>query len=303
MENIADSPIHRIVWAVELFSVEGHFPLGSMCALEAISPAFGCEVEPVCVISSLEVPLGTPAKLRHWLARLSLPQLRPVHFLRHEGDTIRQAAKALADYARDTRADLIAVCTHGRSGLPRLIHGSFAETLLHLSPVPLLVSNPSVKLSGPLHQIIYPTDFSECSRYLFPIVLDLARALGASVRLFHTLDETTPPESPVSYWWAEQIFRDAEARAEEWKQLADDWEVELRYQIMTRYRPLAETLLEQAEREPGGLICVSCGSGQWRATVVGSTTHELMRHSRLPVLVMPLPAKEPSLSMAPEHAA
>jgi nucleotide-binding universal stress UspA family protein len=48
-------------------------------------------------------------------------------------------ASAIADTARDERADLIVVGTHGRSGLDRLIVGSVAERVVRLAPCPVLV--------------------------------------------------------------------------------------------------------------------------------------------------------------------
>jgi nucleotide-binding universal stress UspA family protein len=41
--------------------------------------------------------------------------------------------------AKATGADLIAVATHARSGMGRLVFGSVAEAVLHASPVPVLM--------------------------------------------------------------------------------------------------------------------------------------------------------------------
>jgi nucleotide-binding universal stress UspA family protein len=55
----------------------------------------------------------------------------------------RLALGAPADWiltvAGDTGADLIAMATHGRSGLRRVVLGSVAETVLRASPVPVLL--------------------------------------------------------------------------------------------------------------------------------------------------------------------
>ena len=40
--------------------------------------------------------------------------------------------------ARDSRADLIAMTTHGRSGLGRLLFGSIAEAVLRRAQIPVL---------------------------------------------------------------------------------------------------------------------------------------------------------------------
>jgi nucleotide-binding universal stress UspA family protein len=46
--------------------------------------------------------------------------------------------EVIIEYARDTNADLIVACTHGRGGLSHLLMGSTAEALVRRSPCPVL---------------------------------------------------------------------------------------------------------------------------------------------------------------------
>lgn len=48
--------------------------------------------------------------------------------------------EAVAEAAREWKADLIVVGTHGRSGPSRLLLGSGAEQIIRLAPVPVLVT-------------------------------------------------------------------------------------------------------------------------------------------------------------------
>ena len=48
-------------------------------------------------------------------------------------------AQGLVDYADSHGADLIVIGTHGRTGLMHLLMGSFAETVMRQSHLPLLV--------------------------------------------------------------------------------------------------------------------------------------------------------------------
>ncbi|MCL4504483.1 MAG: universal stress protein [Chloroflexi bacterium] len=52
-------------------------------------------------------------------------------------------AEAILDYADSTGADLIAMSTHGRSGLGRWLMGSIAERVMHTAKVPVLLVRPS----------------------------------------------------------------------------------------------------------------------------------------------------------------
>jgi nucleotide-binding universal stress UspA family protein len=46
---------------------------------------------------------------------------------------------AILFFAKAYKVDLIAMATHGRSGLNRLLHGSVTENVLHRAPSPMLV--------------------------------------------------------------------------------------------------------------------------------------------------------------------
>jgi nucleotide-binding universal stress UspA family protein len=69
--------------------------------------------------------------------------------LREEGVTVSTAmrvggvADAIIGYAQANRVDLIAVCTHGRTGLGRWLMGSVADRVLRGSRVPILLVRAS----------------------------------------------------------------------------------------------------------------------------------------------------------------
>jgi nucleotide-binding universal stress UspA family protein len=55
-------------------------------------------------------------------------------------------AEAIVDAVKTSGADLVAMTTHGRSGLGRALFGSVAESVLRTSPVPvLLVRTPATQ--------------------------------------------------------------------------------------------------------------------------------------------------------------
>lgn len=60
-------------------------------------------------------------------------QLEPSFVIRH-GDP----AHEIIDLARELKADLVIMGTHGRTGLARALIGSTAEKVVRLSPVPVL---------------------------------------------------------------------------------------------------------------------------------------------------------------------
>ena len=56
---------------------------------------------------------------------------------------VSQAARVIADTAAQEGADVIAMATHGRGGLARLVMGSVATGVLQQASVPLLLVRPA----------------------------------------------------------------------------------------------------------------------------------------------------------------
>lgn len=60
-------------------------------------------------------------------------------------------ADAIAEQARDLKADMIALGSHGRSGVNRAIMGSVAEKLMRHASTPVLVIGPTAREAMPPH--------------------------------------------------------------------------------------------------------------------------------------------------------
>lgn len=57
-------------------------------------------------------------------------------------------ARAILDIAREQRADWIAMTTHGRSGVSRLLAGSVADAVIRAGVAPVLVVHPRHEETG-----------------------------------------------------------------------------------------------------------------------------------------------------------
>ncbi|MEP6775987.1 MAG: universal stress protein, partial [Chloroflexota bacterium] len=103
-----------------------------------------------------------------------------------------QAATAIVKYAKEHRSvRLIAMATHGRSGLGRLVLGSVADRVLHSSPVPMLL----VRVAG--HHDTAALEQTDAIRIAYKTILvplDSSRlaeqALGHAVGLASKMDTT-----------------------------------------------------------------------------------------------------------------
>ena len=123
---------------------------------------------------------------------------RPARSLVREGG----GASAILDAARDEKADLLALSTHGRSGLSRLMLGSTAESVLRGSPAPVFLVRafppalgaPSRGLleATPIHHVLVPLAGGEMSRLVIPFVRGIVGPIDARVTLLYVHESPGP---------------------------------------------------------------------------------------------------------------
>lgn len=106
------------------------------------------------------------------------------------------AATAILKTAGDEKADLIAISTHGRSGITRFLFGSVATKILEGADVPVLFLRPKEGedkgAPGPVvMKILVPLDGSDVALSVLPPVEAFAKAMGASLVLFHAVQPIT----------------------------------------------------------------------------------------------------------------
>jgi len=141
-------------------------PLDGSKVGEAAIPVLIQLVDKLAPGTKVEVILiGVITLLRHWVVvgeasapvsyteeelklikeRVSDYLVRTGELLKQRGVTVRtlvsvgNAADELIKAAEENKVDLIAMSTHGRSGLRKLAFGSITDKVLHRSPVPVLM--------------------------------------------------------------------------------------------------------------------------------------------------------------------
>lgn len=128
----------RAVAAAERFAVPGRGPIILLHVLPPINPGRAARVDATSAHATLD---RAYAKAWRYLERL---QKR----LERRGLTVRtvvrsgQAVDEILACARDERADVIAMSSHGRSGLQRVLLGSVAQAVVRNARLPVLLVGP-----------------------------------------------------------------------------------------------------------------------------------------------------------------
>lgn len=79
---------------------------------------------------------------REWLAGLETGLRQQINQVRSRVVIGASTASTIAAVADEEAADLVAIATHGRGGLARLVLGSVATSVLQRSKAPVLLIRP-----------------------------------------------------------------------------------------------------------------------------------------------------------------
>lgn len=98
------------------------------------------------------------------------------------------AAAEIVDYSKQNNISLIAMATHGRSGIVAWALGSVAHKILHAVDIPVLLVRAGAHIQGASHgqlfeHILVPLDGSEAGESALPYVTELADKLSSEIIL------------------------------------------------------------------------------------------------------------------------
>ena len=108
-----------------------------------------------------------------------------------------EASREIVAEARRSHADLIAMSSHGRSGIREWAFGSVAERVLRTTNTPVLVFRGNVSKTSAIRKIVIALDGSEEALEVVGPAADLAAAVGAEVLLVHA-GKHLPPSLPLA---------------------------------------------------------------------------------------------------------
>jgi nucleotide-binding universal stress UspA family protein len=190
--------------------------------------------------------------------------------------------------------DLVAMTTHGRSGIRRWVFGSVADKLIHATTKPFLLihaqesDEPAMMTS--MDVITVPLDGSALSNSILPYVQELALSLKARLHLVHVI--TPPVYSEPAGMVASYPIVDLDAWLQGARSMMEATAEQVRSSGLTvnaevRVGQTVIEIVNAAYQAGSGLIAMAThghsGPGRW---VLGSVTDAVLRRSDLPCLIV-----------------
>jgi nucleotide-binding universal stress UspA family protein len=184
---------------------------------------------------------------------------------------------------------MIAMATHGYSGVRRLALGSTTDKVVHAASIPVFVVHIKPQHTFALRRILVPLDGSKIAQRALPTAIKLAQASGAEIIL---LAVAPPPIGGIEVALAPMIIDDQDRAAIHDRLLSeviasgcDASGVKITPLVVEGF--VAEEISDEAERTQSDLIVMSShGYGGWRRLALGSITDKVMHITRTPLLVI-----------------
>ncbi|SFS10124.1 Nucleotide-binding universal stress protein, UspA family [Halomicrobium zhouii] len=203
-----------------------------------------------------------------------------------EGDPVDE----ILDYAADHGIDLIAMGTHGRTGVERYVMGSVTEQVVRRAGVPVLTvrATESSRHAGAYDEVMIPTDGSESADAAVDPALELAARFDARVHAVHVLnvgDADVGVEHANSAALLARLRDHGESAVEAVANRAREAGVDVVTNVDGGYP--ASGILDYADENDVDCIAMgTAGRTGLNRFLLGSTTERVVRHANVPVLAV-----------------
>jgi nucleotide-binding universal stress UspA family protein len=312
----SDMKLKKIIWSIDAFEEKENLQERAARVLSAFQNKTFAQIEPVFVLAATD--LNWPAdysnewmhefeeNLRVHLEKVLLtsgfPQVLTPKILLEPLASTSASVETLLEYAVKEAADLILVSSHGRKGLDRFFLGSFAETVLVHSHIPVMVIGHAVKMESQMGRILFPTEFGENSRETFRRVISIAKQLQSAVTIFHSVPMPARIVMDTGYYPSmygiegEMVsfedFMKIQAehqvrRAESWAEWAKGEGVDCDFIVDASGEAVDDLICNEVKALKSDLIIMEGQSGPIKVALLGSITRSVVRVAECPVLVFP----------------
>lgn len=290
-----NEPIKYIIWAIDPFEEEITFDPSAFEEFNHWTEAQDITVEPTYVYTPSE---GTKlADVKNQISEIvtqsTVKTLPPKVLLELPYLSTRRIGAVIA-HATFSGASVIAVSSHCRRGLKRMLFGSFAEGLLGMSPLPVLFLNqhPRPKHASSM-KVLWATDFSKTSEFAFETFLKQIHGIFDDIILFHDLSLALEITRYLGQWYGVAVNTDEiiEAKRQWANGEATRWVDKIRHNgfkgksIVESGRNVSTDILNAARENNVGSIAMASETGPFASLLFGSHAREVFKASQFPVWI------------------
>ncbi|MFA6237924.1 MAG: universal stress protein [Bacteriovorax sp.] len=287
----------KVLWGFDPFGENKKLQTMGKNVLKFLAGS-GDQVKVVYVASNAEVNLATaynidkekrytdfPRKLiKNDLNALGLKKYA-VEVLPTISMSISASVKLLSQYAQKTQTDFIVIATNSKKFLPRLVFGSFAESLVHLSKTDVLIYHQKTKVHERLPKnILYAHDFSAKGSAGLERAMVYAKKWNS---ILHVIHVTNAEFTPI------QNNSEAEAYCTKILKFANKVEksieaegIKCNIHLEPSQESPANVIIKKAKKLNAEVIIVAAKSGNLAAFLGGSVSRNIMRESSLLTLIL-----------------
>jgi nucleotide-binding universal stress UspA family protein len=202
---------------------------------------------------------------------------------------IGRPAEAILEEAEVAGVDLLAIATHGRTGIERFRLGSIADRVVRGATCPTLVIGPNVEVKidpYEVRRIFVPLDGSDLSEEALPVARLIAEQTGASIDLMRVVSVPAMSVEPAGGYSLDMLQAVQEAAAMYLERVASEMKTSQTVRTTTTAGSVSEDLLSYLEANPADLVVMtSHARGGFTRWLLGSVADRML-HGPSPVLIL-----------------
>jgi nucleotide-binding universal stress UspA family protein len=192
--------------------------------------------------------------------------------------------------AKEKKVDLLAIGTHGRAGMDRVILGSVAERIVRKASCPVMVVRGR-KYVG-FKRIIVPIDLSDCSRKALEYAAATARAHSSKLTILHVYEGSfVEPyvNAANSEEEADEIMKEIErvneTKYDEFLKTIDLSGVEYE-KLLKKGIPETDIVETAMEKQANLIVMGTHGRSGIKHILIGSTAEEVVRAVHCDIIIV-----------------
>lgn len=216
---------------------------------------------------------------------------------------VEDVSRGIVDHITELHPDLIVMCTHGHGGLRDLFFGNIPQQVVGRGTVPVLLVQPGSDAHPfAIQRLLVPLDGTAEHEQGLPVAEELARACGAEIHLVlvvPTLATLSPKEAATgrllpgaTRMVLEMACQDAETYLADILSRAREQGLSVRARI-ARGDPASVINQTAADTRVDLVVLGTHGRSGLDAFWSGSIAAKVSAHSKLPLLLVPIPEADP----------